>query len=63
MWQNTPSFTWNSYGSMRLRLAMQGVSKGALQWYSKCYSVVSHKMPIVQGAELEERKEVIAVFN
>jgi hypothetical protein len=28
-------------GSMQLSLAMQGVSRTALQWYSKCYFVVS----------------------
>jgi hypothetical protein len=41
MYQNTPSFTWDRYGSMRLPLVSQGVSKRALQWYSKCYCVAS----------------------
>jgi hypothetical protein len=36
MQQNRTSFTWDSYGSMRLPLVMQGVSKRDLQWYSKC---------------------------
>jgi hypothetical protein len=39
--QNTPNFTWDSYGLMWLPLVMQGVSKRALQCYSKCYCVVS----------------------
>jgi hypothetical protein len=34
-------FYWDSYGSMWLPQVMQGVSKRALQWYSKCYCVAS----------------------
>jgi hypothetical protein len=41
MWENTPNFAWNSYGSMWLALVMQGVSEIALQWYYKCYCVAS----------------------
>jgi hypothetical protein len=40
IWQNT-SFSWDSYGSMRLQLVMEGVSKWALQWYSKCHCVAT----------------------
>jgi hypothetical protein len=36
MLQNTPSFSWNSYGIMCLALAIQSASKISLQWYSKC---------------------------
>jgi hypothetical protein len=41
MYQDTPSFTWDSSGSKRLPLVIQGVSKGALQRYSKCYCAAS----------------------
>jgi hypothetical protein len=41
MQQNTPSFTWDNYGSMWFPLVMQGVSKRALQWYSKRCRVAS----------------------
>jgi hypothetical protein len=37
MQQNTPRFTWDSYGSVLLSLVMQGFSKRSLQWYSKYY--------------------------
>jgi hypothetical protein len=37
MYENRPSFTGDSYGSVLLSLVMHGVSKGALQWYSRCY--------------------------
>jgi hypothetical protein len=40
MWKSTPSFTWDSYGSMWLSLVMQGVSTRDLQWYSKAYGVI-----------------------
>jgi hypothetical protein len=36
MQQDTPSYIWNSYGSVWLQLVMQLVSKRALQWYSNC---------------------------
>jgi hypothetical protein len=34
-------FYWDGYNSILLPLVMQGVSKKALQWYSKCYCVAS----------------------
>jgi hypothetical protein len=37
MWLNTPSFIWDSYGSMWLSLVMQGVSEKTLQRYSEFY--------------------------
>jgi hypothetical protein len=46
MQQNTPGFIWDSYGSMRFSLVMQGVSKRALQLYSKCYCLASVKKKV-----------------
>jgi hypothetical protein len=39
----THRFTWDTYGSMWLPLVMKGVSKRALQYYSKCCCVASVK--------------------
>jgi hypothetical protein len=41
MYQNLPSFTWDSYSSILLSVVMQGVSKRALRSYSKCYCVAT----------------------
>jgi hypothetical protein len=41
--KNTPSFTWDSYGSLRVPLVVQGVSKTALQRNFECYCVASVK--------------------
>jgi hypothetical protein len=34
---------------------MQGVSKGALQWYSKCYCVATFTFKGVEGVQDDER--------
>jgi hypothetical protein len=41
MQQNTPSFAWDSYGSVWFAVVMQGVSKIDLQWFPKCYCEAS----------------------
>jgi hypothetical protein len=52
MWQDIPSFIWDSYGSMSLSMAMQAVSEGALRRYSNCYCVASGtKMIKLKGVQ------------
>jgi hypothetical protein len=55
-WKNTPSVTWDSYGSLWLSLVMQGVSKRDLQWYSKYCGVASvTKTLILKGVHTIHR--------
>jgi hypothetical protein len=51
-----PSCIWDSYGSMWFSLVMQGVSRRALQGYSKCYCVASvTKTFILKGVQTIHR--------
>jgi hypothetical protein len=53
---NTSRFIRDSYGSMWLPLVMQGVSKGVLQWYSKCYCVATVKKTFtLKGVQIIHR--------
>jgi hypothetical protein len=62
MQQNILSFTLDSYSSKRLPLVMQGVSKRALQWYSKCYCVASvTKTFTLKGVQTIPRSTPLAV--
>jgi hypothetical protein len=55
---------WDSYGPMWLPLAMQGVSKRVLQWYSKCCCVASvTKTFILKGIQITHRSSPWTVTN
>jgi hypothetical protein len=62
--KKTPSFTWDSYGSMWLKLVTHGVSKRALQWYSKHYCVMSvTKTFTLKGIKTIHRSTLWTVFS
>jgi hypothetical protein len=64
MYQNTPSFTWDSYNSMWLPLVMQSVTESALQWYSKCRCLASatKTFTYLKGVQTIHRSGCWALF-